>query len=141
MDIKFFCGEFSFLSNFWEAEINVRGFTFPSVEHAYQAFKTDDKVWFNRIRNAKSPGVAKRMGKQCPIRKDWESVKFDIMRECVFAKFSQHEDLKEKLLQTKGKLEEGNTWGDKVWGVVSGVGQNWLGRILMDIRSELQNKG
>ena len=106
MDVKFFCGEFSFLSNFWEAEINVRGFTFPSVEHAYQAFKTDDKVWFNRIRNAKSPGVAKRMGKQCPIRKDWESVKFDIMRECVFAKFSQHEDLKDKLLQTKGKLEE-----------------------------------
>lgn len=31
---------------------------------------------------------------------------------------------------------EGNTWGDKVWGVCDGIGENNLGKTLMRIRSE-----
>lgn len=139
MDIKMFIGEFSWLSNFHPADIVVEGFSFPSVEHAYQAFKTNDKNWFEKIRSAKSPGVAKRQGKQCPIRPDWEDVKFDVMLKCVRAKFSQNEDLKEKLLATTGLLEEGNSWGDTVWGTVSGRGENHLGKILMKVREELRS--
>ena len=45
------------------------------------------------------------------------------------------------LIQTGDSvLIEGNTWGDRVWGVCNGVGENRLGRILMKIRSEL-NQG
>ena len=35
-------------------------------------------------------------------------------------------------------LEEGNTWGDRIWGTVNGKGQNNLGKILMRVREELR---
>jgi ribA/ribD-fused uncharacterized protein len=114
---------------------------FQSTEHAYQMFKTDDLEWRKKIRNAKSPGLAKRLGAKCPMRSDWDDIKVDVMRKCIRAKFTQNEDLKEKLLDTTDEhLEEGNTWGDKFWGTVSGHGKNMLGRILMEIREELRNE-
>lgn len=61
------------------------------------------------------------------------------MKDIVMAKFTQNEDLKEKLLSTGNTyLEEGNTWGDRIWGVVDGNGANLLGNILMNVRKELQ---
>lgn len=36
-------------------------------------------------------------------------------------------------------LEEGNTWGDRIWGTVNGSGANRLGVILMQIRAELKD--
>ena len=50
-------------------------------------------------------------------------------------------DLLERLINTNDKyLEEGNTWGDRIWGTVDGVGANLLGQILMEIREEFKNK-
>ena len=78
---------------------------------------------------------------QCRLRGDWEEVKDNIMYEICKAKFTQNEDLKEKLLATGNDiLEEGNTWGDRVWGTVNGVGENRLGKILMRVREELRNE-
>ena len=63
------------------------------------------------------------------------------MYEICKAKFTQNEDLKEKLLATGNDiLEEGNTWGDRVCGTVNGVGENRLGKILMRVREELRNE-
>ena len=54
---------------------------------------------------------------------------------CLRSKFDQHEDLKEKLLQTGDLyLAEENTWGDKYWGTVNGEGKNRLGNLLMQLR-------
>ena len=73
------------------------------------------------------------------LRHDWEKVKFDIMYEICKAKFSQNAELKDKLLATGDEyLEEGNTWGDRIWGTVNGKGQNNLGKILMRVREELR---
>lgn len=36
------------------------------------------------------------------------------------------------------ELVEGNTWGDRYWGVVDGVGENRLGKLLMERRAELR---
>lgn len=84
---------------------------------------------------------AKKLGRQVPLRGDWEEVKDNIMYEICKAKFTQNEDLKEKLLATGNDiLEEGNTWGDRVWGTVNGVGENRLGKILMRVREELRNE-
>jgi hypothetical protein len=53
-------------------------------------------------------------------------------------KFS-HDHLREKLIGTgAAMLIEGNTWGDTYWGVCNGEGYNHLGRLLMDLRDELQ---
>ena len=61
------------------------------------------------------------------------------MTDIVKAKFEQNEDLQKKLLATEDAyLEEENTWGDRIWGTVNGVGANNLGRILMNVRKELQ---
>ena len=35
------------------------------------------------------------------------------------------------------ELVEGNTWGDRYWGVYNGQGKNWLGRLLMQVRGEI----
>ena len=60
------------------------------------------------------------------------------MYEVCKAKFTQNDGLKHKLKDTGDAiLIEGNTWGDRIWGVCNGVGENRLGRILMQIRDEL----
>ena len=81
------------------------------------------------------------MGRRVKLRPDWEQVKVGLMEEIVRAKFTQNEDLKQRLLATGDKrLAEGNTWGDTFWGVDlrSGRGENHLGRILMRVRDELK---
>lgn len=134
-----FQGEYRFLSNFWPAPCEFEGVRYPSSEHAYQAAKSLDAADRRRIAALPTPSEAKRAGRALTLRPDWETVKFDVMRECVRSKFALNPDLAEKLLATgDALLEEGNTWGDRTWGVVDGVGENRLGRILMDIRSELR---
>ena len=76
------------------------------------------------------------------LRSDWENIKDEIMEDIVRAKFTQHTDLQELLLETgTARLVEGNTWNDRYWGVDihSGIGKNRLGEILMKVRSELMD--
>lgn len=55
------------------------------------------------------------------------------------AKFTQNPNFADKLLATgDAHLEEGNTWGDRIWGTVNGSGANRLGIILMQIRAEIK---
>jgi N-glycosidase YbiA len=138
MTIDRFSGEYRFLSNFWPCEIKYEGKTYPSTEHAYQAAKTLDIKERNKIRDAKTPGDAKRLGRKITLRSDWESVKLQVMENLVRQKFFDNPKLGKKLIDTgEQELIEGNTWGDKVWGQVNGVGQNHLGKILMKVRQSL----
>jgi predicted NAD-dependent protein-ADP-ribosyltransferase YbiA (DUF1768 family) len=65
------------------------------------------------------------------------------MKEIVFLKFRNHSYLESLLLKT-GDLEliEGNTWNDKFWGVdlKTGKGENNLGKILMEVRTQLREE-
>ena len=64
------------------------------------------------------------------------------MTGIVRDKFTRNPELKRLLLATgDAVLIEGNTWGDRFWGVDkrTGKGENHLGLILMDIREELKN--
>jgi ribA/ribD-fused uncharacterized protein len=60
------------------------------------------------------------------------------MREAVLAKFQQHAELRQLLLSSgEAKLVE-HTENDDYWGDGGdGSGRNMLGRILMEVRSEL----
>lgn len=146
--INSFSGEYNFLSNFYEAlqisDLKINNSNFRpcraiSVEHLFQAAKSLDLIEQSNILQAKTPGKAKKMGRLVKLRSDWESVKIDIMTQLVLDKFSQNPDLKQKLLDT-GNIEliEGNTWGDKFWGVDGGEGKNHLGKILMYVREKLK---
>lgn len=140
MRIDGFFGQYRFLSNFWHAQVVLYDVPYPTVEHAFQAAKSTDPEFQKRIREAPTPGEAKKLGRQAPIRPDWESVKIDFMRFLVWNKFSTNEDLKAKLLATgEAELVEGNNWGDVFWGVCKGQGQNWLGRLLMETRERLKH--
>ena len=139
MITEFRC-KYYFLSNFYSAPIKYDGITYQNNEAAFQSAKVID--YNNRFKFANlDPSKAKRLGRRVQLRHDWDEVKFEVMYDVVKAKFSQNEKLKQKLLNTGDKyLEEGNTWGDKIWGTVNGKGQNHLGKILMRVRDELKGE-
>jgi ribA/ribD-fused uncharacterized protein len=117
------------------------GIEYPSVEHAYQASKTMNRLKRIEISLLLTPGKAKRYGQTFQIREDWNQVKLNIMENLVEKKF-QDEKLAELLKSTfPNDLIEGNNWSDKYWGCVKKngvwIGQNNLGKILTNIRSRL----
>lgn len=139
-DIKQFRGEYSFLSNFYNAPIDYQGLTYQNNEAAFQAQKCEnpgDREQFTNL----NPADARSLGRKVLLRNDWEQVKFAVMEEIVQAKFIQHPELAQQLLSTgNAYLEEGNTWGDRTWGTVNGTGQNQLGKIIMKTRAALMDK-
>lgn len=136
--IKEFRGKYYFLSNFSESKIELNGITFLNGEAAFHSFKDIQRQSeFSDL----DPSLAKKKGRHVKLRGDWEEVKDDIMYQVVKAKFTQNEDLKQKLMSTGEEyLEEGNTWGDTYWGVCRGRGKNTLGKILMRVRDELSER-
>ena len=140
--INEFVGEYRFLSNFYPSPIRCAGVVWPTVEHGYQASKTDDPLWRGKILQASTPGSAKWHGRQAPIRSDWLDVRIKVMRFWLTKKFLQNDELYLKLCQTgSAHLVEGNSWNDTFWGVSNetGIGENWLGQLLMELRTELQS--
>lgn len=137
MKIDSFSGKYFFLSNFYKASVIYEGLTYPSSEAAYQAQKCIDPKDREAF-TAMDPAEAKRIGQEVELRKDWNDVKVSIMTEIVRAKFDQHPDLTERLLATGDAfIEEGNDWGDRIWGTVDGQGSNYMGIILMQVREDL----
>jgi N-glycosidase YbiA len=89
-----------------------------------------------------SPTAATRVGRsrQIPLRKDWERVKEDIMREALRAKFSQHDSLRGILLGTGNKTLIEHTANDSYWADGGdGSGKNRLGALLMELRDEIRS--
>ena len=136
--IDSFTEENRFLSNYYASPITYEGVEYPTVEHAFQAAKTLDVETRKRIAAMNTPGEAKYMGRCVTLRKDWEQVKFSVMKELLELKFRSNTALALRLLATgDAYLIEGNTWNDTIWGVCNGKGQNNLGKLLMEVRSEL----
>lgn len=164
-----FDGDYRWLSNFHDHIVDLGGRMFASAEHAYQATKTYDPVWQSDIQKARSPGMAKRLGKECPLRDDWDDVKVAMMRLVVAAKFTGDNAITQRLLDTGTRiLVEGNNWHDTFWGACwvplwtnderYGLpmwaesahdsrttdqlrGENQLGLLLMARRAELREAG
>jgi len=132
-----FSDSYFFLSNFYLHEIKVKSITYPSVEHAFQASKSlliKDKF---EIAAVDSPRLARILGRRVSLRPDWETVKSGVMLFLLREKFS-NEILQKHLIKTgKAELIEGNHWGDCYWGICNGVGKNMLGKLLMQVRSEV----
>ena len=125
---------YEFLSNFYGSTVAYEGLLYPSVEHAYQAAKSLDASTRKIFCRVKDPNIAKRMGQSIVVRSDWRDVKVDIMRSLIIEKF-QNPFIRWRLIETRGRrLINENKWNDKFWGVVNGEGENWLGKILEEVR-------
>lgn len=139
-----FFNEHRFLSNFHLEPVSFEGRVYPATENAYQAAKSlDDTIRerFVRIspKEAKALGRGPERGGIVVMRPDWDDVRVDVMRAVTKEKYKPGSALSQRLLDTgDAVLVEENWWNDKFYGVCRGVGENWLGRILMDRRAELR---
>ena len=134
-----FAGEYAFLSNYSASPFRINYVLFPTMEHYFQANKADNQNDYLHIAYAPTPGEAKRLGRKIQLRSDWEEIKDEVMLTGLRKKFANPE-LRNLLLATGDEeLIEGNYWGDTYWGVCNGVGQNKLGKLLMQVREEIKN--
>ena len=119
------------------------GTVWQTSEHYFQARKfTSNKVMLS-VMDAATPMEAAKIGRNPSneLRNDWESIKDEVMREAVAAKFSQHNDLRKLLLSTGDEEIIEASPRDYYWGEgEDGTGRNELGKILMQVRTELREK-
>ena len=133
----YFKGKYYFLSNMYPcdivAKIDEKKFKFSCVEAAFQASKCPNRSSEFVSLNGYE---AKKLGKKVELRNDWNEIKVGLMKELVKQKFS-NPDLLTKLKSVTDEIVETNNWGDTFWGKCYGKGQNILGKILMEIRDEV----
>ena len=130
-------------SNFAAYPITINGKVWPTTEHYFQAQKFPGTDHEEAIRICNSPMIAARMGRDRskPLRAAWETVKLDIMREAWMAKFTEHLDLQQMLLETGSAEIIEHTTNDSYWGDGGdGSGKNMLGKLLMETRAKLSAK-
>lgn len=143
MAIKFYRTKdpHGYLGNFYRARFFIYGKWWDCVEAPYQAEKTDIQTEKDEIRLAKKPMDARNLGQKVTMRPDWDIAKRRVMKECVMAKFLQHPDLRKQLLETGTEELIEDSPIDWYWGCGSdGKGQNVLGQVLMEVRSELKDE-
>ncbi|XP_020578701.1 riboflavin biosynthesis protein PYRR, chloroplastic [Phalaenopsis equestris] len=125
----------------------------PTVEHYYQAQKfvaVDNplaKSLIEEIKRAKSPEEAARIGRKFQrehpelVHPDWDTIKIDVMYRGLRCKFSTHSHLNSLLRSTVGFALVEASPHDLFWGGGrDGEGLNYLGRLLMKLRSEILNE-
>ncbi|WP_336950247.1 NADAR family protein [Sphingobium aromaticivastans] len=135
-------------SNLYRRKIEFEGETFLTSEHAYQAGKArkpEVKAWLMAAPSPALLAMAAHGLYYWDVSPGWSQKKFDRMRGVLYAKFTQHEDLRELLLSTgTSRLIETATVDNEVnrlWGEVNGQGRNMLGELLMELRARLRSEG
>ena len=145
-----FLGKTGWLSNYEKVDIEYDGYIYKSVEAAYQAqkFIGKTKKYTKRMRTIFTKldsNEAKFLGSIIPLRDKWNEVRDNYMLDLLRIKFHK-EPYKSYLLKTgKKELIEGNTWHDIHFGKCNcgkhkGDGENILGKLLMQVRSELREE-
>jgi ribA/ribD-fused uncharacterized protein len=144
-EIRFYStgDKYGCFSNFYRAPIRLHGRVWPTSEHWFQAQKFAGTSREEEIRQARTPSEAARLGRSRKhrLRPDWETVKDNIMREGLAAKFTQHADLRDILLGTGDAVLIEHTENDSYWGDGGdGSGRNRLGQLLMELREWLRSE-
>ena len=153
---KYVCFWGSEFSNFHPCTIKAEGEVFSSSEQYFMWQKANyfrDEVIAGAILRAETPRDAKNLGRRVDGFDDdaWAEVRMQAMFNAVYCKFTQNEDLKERLLAPEyadKSFVEGSPV-DNVWGVgikfndpkiadeKNWTGQNLLGQVLDSVREEL----
>ncbi len=144
--IDSFRGKYHILSNFHATDIDMDGIIYPTVEHAYQAAKTDNTDERRKVAALETPSKAKSYGRRMKRPANWFDYNLDLMESLILQKFTRYPDLCEKLLATgDAELIEGNIWNDRFFGMVRDkqtgewTGKNHLGQMLIRVRQQLRD--
>jgi N-glycosidase YbiA len=132
-------------SNFYPCYVQVDGLEWPSSEAYYQAEKFSlphGAELREKIRKARNATTAKQLAYTLPCDPNWDTRKVAVMRKVLRCKFTQHPRLRELLLGTGNSTLVEHTKNDSFWGDGGreGNGQNMLGRLLMELRTELSSQ-
>lgn len=149
--------EYGYLSNWYLSDFVVKGMKFSSMEQYMMYSKAilfQDEESAAEIMDTNDVGKIKALGRGVKQYNDvvWNGMRQMVIYEGLLAKFSQNEELKEKLLSTGDAILAECAVQDRIWGIGCSMkdekrfnmskwnGQNLLGFALMKVRKELQNK-
>ena len=140
------------LSQWWPAPFTVDGVRYATAEHYMMAGKArlfgDDAI-VEQVLAAPSPRAAKALGRRVRgfDQTVWEAHRFDLVVAGNVAKFGQHPDLRDYLLDTRDRVLVEASPVDRIWGIGLAAGDpaasdparwrglNLLGFALMRARS------
>jgi len=140
----------------WKASEFVHdGVRFPTAEHWMMYRKAEifaDEESMKKILEAKTPKEAKDLGRNVRNFDEcvWDELKMQVVMFGNLLKFSQHKDLRDKLLITGKKVLVEASPYDRVWGIgldandelaknpAMWKGENKLGFCLMSVRESLK---
>lgn len=135
---------YGYFSNFYEAPIVVDSVLYKTSEHYYQAckFRKGSQEWLDIINCSTPQEVVKIARSREAHVVNWDDIKYSIMYIAILCKFTQHTHLRSLLKKTGDSILVEDTVGsvrpDEWWGNgKDGNGRNWLGVILMEVRSLL----
>ena len=130
-------------TNFYSAPIELDRKTWPTTEHYFQAQKFVGTPYEEQIRHYSQPWKVFDFTKDPRVsrwrRNDWKRIRKDVMYKALLAKFTQHNYLRKLLLGTGERTLIEHSPYDSYWGDGGdGTGKNHLGKLLMQLRHELQ---
>jgi ribA/ribD-fused uncharacterized protein len=128
-------------SNFSYHKVKTELGEFNTSEAAFQCYKDpDNKQYIEKQKNTQTPINSRKLGRQCNLRNDWETVKLEYMVHVLRLKVNQHDIIKQNLINTGLRPIIEHNKLDNFWGSGhDGNGKNYLGKILCKIRLELFN--
>ena len=145
-----------YLSNWYRCRFTVNGICFSSSEQYMMYMKAitfHDDVQKEAIMSTDDLGTIKACGRKVQNydNKIWNGIRQFVMLDALMAKFSQNEDLKQKLLATGDAVLAECAPNDLVWGIGYSIndpecldtskwrGENLLGFTLMTVRNKLSD--
>lgn len=145
----------SCFSQWWEAAFEVDGIIYKTAEHWMMARKAElfrNEELVAEITACSSPAEAKKLGREVENfdEQRWSAVKFDLVKQGSFHKFSQNPSLRDYLIHTGERILVEASPTDTIWGIglkkdteyienpSTWRGQNLLGFALMEVRDELR---
>lgn len=134
----------SYLSNFSDHPVEYRGVIYKTAEHAYHCQRYTDPAIIEEIRGAPTAAAAWEASQRYKPGQaaNFDGYKLEVMKNILRAKLEQHSDVREALIQSGDMEIVKEEPKDAFWGAgPDGSGRNELGKLWMDIRTELLRAG
>lgn len=146
--------ENGYLSNWYLSRFEVECIEYSSLEqymmHKKATYFNDDAI-ADEIMKTDDPAVIKDLGRKVSNFNStyWNGIRQIVVYRGLYAKFSQNEELAEKLKSTGDAVLAECTFSDRIWGIGISIddedrfdiskwnGQNLLGYALMMVREQL----